>query len=233
MTFNHFDSLIRTNDFWSFPIEQINQHLERNHHKDLLQRPGVAVVAGCPLPEEILQNIQVLQSGFDRTLKANGSTAKVEWRKEMKALHFLIYGLMIPDHYHPETSWPLHEEQLKKLQDAISRFGGFSLELQGMGILGMGAVSLRISDSPELEKLRDAIAAIENVSPERFGSRTKKIIIGRVIPPITKEDREAIRRTCDIFQAFTIGTLKIDALEVVHYKNKFLDAEYERVRLVK
>lgn len=233
MPFNHFDSQVRTNDFWSFPVERINEHLERNHHKDLLQRTGVSAVVGAPLPTEILENITILKNGFERTMKAFKSTAKVEWRKEMNALHFSVYSLTTPDHYHPETSWPMHEQQLEAIKAAVKQFAGFELQLQGLGILGMGAVSIRVSDSPELEKLRDALAAIENVSPERFGSRTKKIIIGRIIPPITREDRDAIQQACKAFEGFTIGTLKVDAIDVVHYKNTFLDAEHERIKFTK
>jgi hypothetical protein len=231
MTFNHFDSSVRTNDFWTLPMDRVNFNLEKNHVKDSFQKLGVAAVYGCPLPEDVRQGITTLKSALERTMKAMGSATKVNWRKDLNALHFSIYGLIMPDDYLQETCWPLSDEQLQKLTQALKQFGKFQLHLQGAGILGMGAISVRVSDSPELEKLRDAIAAIDGFSKERFGSRTKKIVLGRLIPALTKEDRDIVRRACDILQGFSIGTLTIDAMEIVQYQNTLLEIIADRVRI--
>jgi hypothetical protein len=231
MSFHHFDSLTGSNEFWTLPIDRINQNLERNHRKDSLQRPGISAIIGCPLPQDVRERIAVLQHAFDRTLLATGSKARVEWRKSSEALHFSVYGLTTPDDYRPGESWPLSEEQLRKIKDALRSYGGFSMQLRGIGILGMGAVSVRVSDSPGLERLRDAIASIQGMSRERFGSRTKKIVIGRLLPVLNDQDRSVIRDTCKKCEAISVGDIKADALEIIHYKNTFLDAEFERIHI--
>src|SRR5207253_570005 len=159
-----------TNEFWTLPMERVNENLDRNHKKDTLQRAGISAVVGCPLPQEILQNVRTLEQAFERTLTAQGSTAKIQWRTKYDALHFSVYGLIMPDDY-TSGSWPLQTNQIREIEHALHIFGGFTLQLQGIGILGMGAVSMRVSDAPELERLRDAIGKIQGISKERFGSR--------------------------------------------------------------
>lgn len=231
MSFRHFDTLVEANEFWTMPIERINQNLERNHKKDTLQRAGISAVVGCPFPQKIQEKILSLEQVFMRTLAANGSKARVEWRKNDDALHFSVYGLVLPDDYQPGDSWPLRDDQMKKIREALHSFGNAELQLQGIGILGMGAVSVRVSDAPELEQLRDAIGKIGGISGERFGSRTKKIVIGRISPPLTAQDREWILSACEVLKDYTIGTLRIDSLEIVHYKNTFLEQESERITI--
>lgn len=213
------------------PINRINMNLEKNSQKDTLQREGVSAVFGCPLPQSILENIDILKGACERMLKAQGSKAEINWRKKDAALHFSIYGLVMPDDYVPNQSWPLSETQIQGIQGALRECGTFDLELEGMGILGMGAISLRVSDSDQLEKLRDSIGSIEGISKERFGSRTKKIVIGRIRAPLTGEDRLCFKAMCDTLKELKIGTLSIDSLEIVHYKNTLLEEEHERVHI--
>lgn len=229
MSFRHFDALVRANEFWTMPTERISQNLERNHKKDAQKRAGISAVVGCPLPEEVLKNIQSLQRVVDERFRSRGNT-QIAWRSQLDALHFSVHGLVMPDDYRA-NSWPLHEEQLTQITDALRASKGFALQLQGIGILGMGAISVRVSDSPELEKLRDTISSIEGISKERFGSRTKKIVIGRIQPPITVQDKEDIKVVCDELCDFLVGTLRVDSLEIIHYKNTFLETVLDRVHI--
>ncbi|MDB4978667.1 MAG: hypothetical protein JWM56_853 [Candidatus Peribacteria bacterium] len=228
MTFNHFDAAVRTNEFWTLPIERINQNLERNQQKDMLQRPGISAIVGCPLPQALVESMTIAQKAVDRTLAAHGSSATIEWRKQPEAFHFSVYGLLTPGDYGADA-WPLRESQISCLEEALHAVGTFTLDLQGIGVLGMGSVSIRVSDSPKLEELRDAISSITGFSQEKFGSRTKKITLGRLRPGLSASDRLAVKATCESLQGFTIGSLTIDHLAIVHYQNTFMDEQYDKI----
>lgn len=231
MTFRHFDALSQSNEFWTMPIDRLNQSLEKNQMKDVLQKPGISLVYGCPLSQEILDSIETLKQECGRMITSNQSDLRIAWREHLQALHFSVYGLVMPDDYQVGQSWPLTDQQISSITDAFHAFKGMKLTLQGIGILGMGAISIRVSDSSQLEKLRDSIGAIAGLSRERFGSRTKKIVIGRIAPSMTTQSRECMRALCDSLRDMEIGTLSIDSLEIIHYKNTLLDAEYDRVHL--
>ena len=221
-TFRTFDALAR-NDFWTAPVDDIWRGLEKNMHKDQKMQSGVSLVIGCPLPENIQSAIAKLAEEFESILRTKESDATVRWREDFSALHITVYGLVLPKDYHAESSWQLMREQKDTLRHIVAGHDIFPITLQGIGVLGRGALSVRVSDSPEIERLRDAIAHVPGVSPLSFGGRTTKIVIGRIAPGMTEQDRTIINDACAELQDFEIGTIDTAPLTMVHYAHTFLD----------
>ena len=183
----------------------------------------MSLVIGCPFPVSVLEKVNELKEKI-------GSSIPIKWRDDPKAFHVTVYGLVIPTEYRGEESWHAMEEKVPELSEIFSEFKGFELRLQGISILGMGAVALQISDSPELQKLRESISRIPGVSPPKFGSKTIKCIIGRV-NKIDEEGRESLRTICEELKGFEIGTIKADSLKMVHYSHRFLDKVTDKISI--
>ena len=219
--FKKFDKLAN-NDFWAEPIDVINRGLEKNMKKDEKEQSGVSLVIGCPLPDDIQQAVMDLKDAVPTNVK---------WRDDLSALHITVYGLIMPNDYQGESSWKLVQQKQHELQEIFNKYKGFQLDLQGIGILGRGAVSIRISDSKELENMRSDIASVSGFSKKSFGSNTTKIVIGRMLPDITDDDRMQLKETCKHLQDHAIGTLTVDQLTLVHYKHTFLDTYFDKLSL--
>ncbi|HCI03814.1 MAG: hypothetical protein QF755_04760 [Candidatus Peribacteraceae bacterium] len=210
-----------SNGFWVFPIEKLNENLEKNLKKDLQEAHGVSLVIGCPLPGHILEKFSELKEKV-------GSDIDIKWRDDPSAFHITVYGLVIPSEYRGEESWHAMEEKVPELIEIFNEFKGFELEARGISILGMGAVALKISDSPELQQLRGKISQLQGVSPLKFGGKTIKCIIGRV-NKIDEERRLKLRKICEELKGFDVGTLKVEGLKMVHYSHRFLDKVTDKV----
>ena len=212
-----------SNEFWAFPIEKLNENLEKNHKKDLQESHGVSLVIGCPLPESVLAKLKELKEKI-------GTSVPIKWREDASAFLVTVYGLVIHTEYRGEESWHAMEEQVPALQEIFSEFKGFELKAKGISILGMGAVALSVSDSPELQRFRGKIGQLTGVSPLKFGGKTIKCIIGRV-SKIDEEGRVSLRSICEELKSFEVGTLKVDSLKMVHYKHRFLDKVTEKISI--
>ena len=225
-SFRKFDALAQ-NDFWTESVDAINRGLEKNILKDTKQLSGISLVIGCPLSISIQSNIAKLESTFDKSLNEQGSNAKVLWRNDLSALHITVYGLILPKDYN-DDSWQLINDKIDDLKSILLKHKGFELHLAGLGILGRGAISLRISDSPQLESFRDDVSKIEGISSLNFGGRTTKVVIGRVLPTITESDRKGLWSICNNLRDFEVGSITIDELTLVHYEHTFLDSCKEK-----
>lgn len=212
-----------SNEFWAFPIEKLNENLEKNHKKDLQESSGVSLVIGCPFPASVLEKVNELKEKI-------GSSIPIKWREDASAFHVTVYGLVIPSEYQGEESWHAMEEKVPELIEIFNEFKGFELEARGISILGMGAVALKISDSPELQNLRGKISQLPDVSPLKFGGKTIKCIIGRV-SKIDEEGRTNLKQVCEELKGFDVGTLKVDSLKMVHYKHRFLDKVTDKISI--
>ncbi|MDP7247000.1 MAG: hypothetical protein QF741_00040 [Candidatus Peribacteraceae bacterium] len=210
-----------SNEFWAFPIEKLSENLEKNLKKDMQESSGVSLVIGCPFPASVLDKFKELKEKV-------GSDIDIKWRKDASAFHVTVYGLVIPSEYRGEESWHAMEEKVPELIEIFNEFKGFGLSIQGISILGMGAVALNVSDSPELQRFRGKIGQLTGVSPLKFGGKTIKCIIGRV-NKIDEEGREKLRNICEELKSFEVGTLKVDSLKMVHYKHRFLDKVTDQV----
>lgn len=224
--FSEFDQQVKQNRFWTEPIEDVNRKIKEAQDEDAVGRSGVSLIIGCPLPPEIQRKILEVQRKFDQTLSDNQVSASVKWREDLTALHITVYGLVKPDDYRRGMSWSVPDHIMDKVRAIVSKHLPFKLVLQGLGILGRGAVAVRISNSRELNQIREVIEGIQGVSKRGFGERLNQMIIGRFLPPLTDNDRSAIKRSLDDLINFSISELNVVSLELVHYKHEFLNQLY-------
>ena len=226
--FSEFDRQVKRNRFWTDPINDVNKKIGGAQDEDAVGRSGVSLVIGCPLPSEIQKKILEVQRKFDQTLSDQKLSARVKWREDLTALHITVYGLVKPDDYTRGLSWPISDNIMEQLQGILSQRLPFKLVLQGLGILGRGAVAVRISTSSQLSQIRDAIEDIREVSKRGFGERLNQMIIGRFLPSLTDKDRSAVKDSLEELKDFVIGEMNIVSLELVHYKHEFLNRLYNQ-----
>lgn len=217
------------NDFWTAPVDAINSGLTKNQKKDDRAESGVSLVIGCPLPANIQENIVRLKSGFEEGIASHGSNVMVKWREDQDAFHITVRGIVIPSDYRGEESWNRAKELIPEITEICSSFRDFKLQLKGVEVLGRGALSVRVSDSDELQKLRGHLDKLPGVSSIRFGGRTNKIVLGRIQPGITEDDRQAIQSSCESLRDYDVGVVIVEQLNLVHYKHTFLDCALEKV----
>lgn len=227
MDFSEFDKLAHW--FWKKPITQINEGIEDGYIKDSIGSSGITLVIGCPLPKEIQRKILKIRSKFDKLLKEE-TTLQVKWRDDLSSLHITVYGLVKPEDYKRGESWPLKENVLKAIKDVVSNTLDFNLVLQGVGILGIGAVGIRISNSDTLSQIRKGISKIQGMSEygEKRGEGVNKIMIGRFLTSFSESSMQIVKRIVDDLRDFPIGEMKVNNFELVHYKHEFLDRLYEQ-----
>ncbi len=230
-TYAGFKSACSTTAFWTNPIEDVNYGIATKHDLDAVGQPGVTLVIGCPLPAYVQQKVIRVQRLFTSLLAASGSSATVKWRDDLTALHVTIYGIAKPKDYSPTGSWPLPDGILDPVRTIVSSKKPFDISLQGLGILSNGAIAVGVSDSPEIDSIRDDIAKIAGVSPRSFGEEVNQMIIGRLLPDLTDRDRRLIKQALDDVEQFMLGTLIVNHIDLLHYRHEFLDRLFDRVLL--
>jgi len=223
--FDEFDEAEGKNKFWTEPIEKVNEEIREKQKNDRIARSGVTLVVGCPLPPEIQEKILAVQTTFDRILVDYRIPACVKWREVLFALHMTVYGLSKPDDYKRGKSWQGAAEILGQVDMPLPL--DFHLSLQGLGILGAGAIAVRISDSKELNLIRDRIEKVPSVSKRAYGEKLNQIIIGRFLPDLKGIDRNIIKK-CVLgdLRDFLFGEITVNSFELVHYKHEFLNQVY-------
>ncbi|MGB2986430.1 MAG: hypothetical protein WBE26_11155 [Phycisphaerae bacterium] len=231
LTYTGFKSASSNTAFWNNPIENINYGIATKHDLDAIGQPGVTLVIGCPLPSYVQHKVIRVQRLFTSLLAASGSSATVKWRDDLTALHVTIYGITKPKDYSPTGSWPLPAGILNPVQTTVSSNVPFDISLQGLGILGNGAIAVCVSDSPEIDRIRDDIEKIAGVSSRSFGEKANQIIIGRLLPDLTDRDRRLIKQALDDVEQFMLGTLTVNYIDLLHYKHEFLNRLFDRVLL--
>ena len=103
--------------------------------------------------------------------------------------------------------------------------------MHGLCALGRGAIAVRVSDTQELDTIRDRIESLPGVSPRKSGERINQMIIGRLLPPLSARARTNIRKTLNTLKttdAGYIGEIAVTSVELVHYKHEFLDRVFHQ-----
>jgi mannose-6-phosphate isomerase-like protein (cupin superfamily) len=184
-----FDERIQRNPFWRRGVEELNERIRAAHDKDLCPRKGVTLVVGHPLPEEVFSKIREARELFAEMVS---SSASVKWRDNLDALHITVYGVIKPDDY--ASMWPLAPETHDRVVEVIRRYLPLTFRIEGLGVLGDGAVALRVTSNASLELMR---AALEEFAPAVSGRAWAEhfsyAIIGRLAPGLTEEDRQRVR----------------------------------------
>ncbi len=230
MTFSNFDTISKTGLFWTDSIQDVNYNINVKQDMDLVGKSGITLVIGCPLPPKIQENILRLRRTFDQILINNQVSAQVKWRKDLTSLHITVYGLIKPKDYERDVTWPISSNILQQIRNIVSTEFPFNLILQGLGILGSGAVAVRISDSNELDTIRNAIANMEGVSDRNRSEKTglNQMIVGRFLPELTDNDRRLVKQAKDDLESFLVGEITVTSLELIHYKHEFLNRWYNQ-----
>lgn len=221
--FQEFQKAVGRNEFWELPIDRLNANLKRNHKKDRKVLPGVTLIIGCPFQPQFLTRFQELKDRFEAEITAGDSDLQVLWRNDPEAYHFTVYSLKTPEDFSPDQ-WPLTPELTGRIRSVLDGFRSVELTVGGIGILGMGAVSLGIFDSSDLKKLRLQIAHIPGVSREKFGS-SQKIVVGRVKPSLLERDREVLKNVSEKLKDFKIGSFSLSSPKIVFYHRTSLEGE--------
>lgn len=222
-SFKEFDNLAHW--FWTFPIEKRNKKILEGQSKDKENRPGVTLVAGTPLPNNIQKGIYKIQKAFDEYLNSGQLDNEVIWREDFDALHLTVYGLIKPEDYKRDVSWPLDESTLIKLRNILSVCDKITLNLKGVGILGGGAIAIRISDNKTLSNTRECIEKIDGISEyrRRAGESVNKIVIGRFKREFQERQFFKLCKIVNQLKKYQVGFLHVEHYRVIHYKHEFLD----------
>jgi len=200
-------------------LEKANADIAAGHIKDSRGREGVTLVTDWPLPADLQSGIRRLAARFEEQLFGH---ARVQWRTDLSALHLTVFGVVKPADYRPGI-WPLDPTTLAELRAAIPPTRGFSVLLRGVGVMLGGGIAVRMSDSPELADLRARIQAVRGVSAGVAGETANKIVIGRLLPPLTLRGLSAVREAVERSLEFDAGELTITQFILVHYRHEFLD----------
>ncbi len=220
--------------FWKKNIAELNSAISKKRDDDAIGRSGITIVIGCPLPYEIQQGALDIRRKFTKALAAFGCSTAVQWRENLSALHITVFGVTKPADY-IRQSWPLPNSLLDQLRYILSANLNFNITWKGLGVLGSGAVSARLSDCPEIEKIRREIMRIQ--APHLSGaSRGEKdnlnqIILGRFKPTLTFNERKAIEASLKKVRDIEVGALTVASFEMIHYKHEFLNHIYDQLLL--
>lgn len=157
----------------------------------------------------------------------------MNWRQHVDALHVTLFGLVKPDDYH-SSQWPLNRNRLADVREIVSQHDPVRLEFQGFGMLLWGVVAVRCSDCDNWVQIRDKCEDLTWTSKMKPGEHCPKIVLGRLEPAEYSSDKlkalqEAINQTREL-EAFS-GEIQPENLELIHYKDDFLDDVYHRLQL--
>lgn len=227
-SFAMFDDVGAQNMLWTDDLSNLNQRLAEAHDEDAIARPGVTLVVGCPLPEDIQRKILAMQREFNEALVRHHASTCVKWRSDLAALHMTVYGLVKPPDYHRRHSWPLSQHMLNALRHLILPHLGVRLTLQGLGLLGRGSVAVRIADCNAINTIRSGIEEVHGISGRSRGEGFNQMVLGRLLPSLIETDRHAVRAALHDVRDFFLGEVQVDGLELVHYKHEFLTHIYEQ-----
>lgn len=229
-------------------LSKIQKNISYKHQRDKIACPGITLTVGMPLAKEIQKLVLHYQNLFQEVLIETGLSdhLKPVFREDLSALHCTIYGLVKPDDYkNNKNAWsnlcsgPVQE----KLEDIIQRYLPIELGISGWGIMGSGAIVLRLSDSDSLGQIRrDISESIAGVSAKNYTEKNNlnQIGIGRIMPitvftETVKSGLEKIvtqgKMMNDIIE-FQIGGEQLENnIWLVHYMHEWLTKTYDMIRL--
>lgn len=139
-----------------------------------------------------------------------------------------------PENYQRGKFWTLAKRIMNKIGEILSGVHNIELCLQGMGILGGGALAIWTSDNDVLTYIREEFekefAKIEGLSKLKRsgGEGVNKAVIGRFLPELSQDSFGKISKILKELKDFEIGKLNVTHFELVHYKHEFLDRVYEQ-----
>ena len=219
--------------FWASPdLLGLNRRIRGAHEEDLIGRPGVTLVIGCPTTGTVQRSVLEVQRELANCLVELGLRDVIEWRKRLDALHITTYGIVKPDDYDRRASWEKSGCAVQALSSQIADHLGFRLKLQGLAVLGRGALAIRVSDSNELSGIRALLAAKQQpgISAPSTGEakNVNQMIVGRVRPVVDARCRDALSSCLLQLLERHVDDFEVNALELVHYRHEFLDSVFEQ-----
>jgi quercetin dioxygenase-like cupin family protein len=225
--FSTFDSTVQQHSgFWKRPAAEVNAGLEEMRLAQGQARPGVTL-ATATLPASVLARIAEARRIVDGMLAPH---VKVKWRENDEAFHITVWGVVKPRDW-ADGRWPLPAESVDGIRGTMAGNLPLRFLLQGMGITGSGSVCVRVARSRALDRIRDGIEKLPLVSGRGEGEDFAYVVLGRIEPGIAGADRELLGRCMKAMEQFRIGDVTVERLQLVHYRNEFLNDVAERVLL--
>lgn len=202
------------------PIDRLNYLIKRKIKEDASEKTGVSLVIGCPLPADLLGKIEDLKKYIDAEMNGIGIT--MNWRREPNAFHLTVCGLILPEDF-KESHWPLPVQVVEEIKKRTGAIKGTELKLGSVGILGLGALAIGISDNLVFDLLKAENKLLSDNNFHRHGRPTKKIVVGRLKPEITGDKRVKLKAVIKKFKDYEIGSLIIQDLKLVKYRDTSLE----------
>jgi len=230
-SFDGFDRVVEANDFWTLEIGELNVMISSGHADDAVSRKGISLVVGCPMPETVLSYVGGLRSIIGSELCRRGMEEPI-WRKDLSALHVTVYGVTRPADYR-QDSRPLSETLLDDCEEIVRGRLPFKLAYQGFGILGRGAIAVRVCDSDELMQMRLLISRLPEASRPGYVelNSINQMVIGRLPASLGPGDAQALKELYSAFQNSDEVESTVEELALVHYEHEFLDRVSGRLSL--
>ena len=226
LSFATFDKAVEDNNFWTQDnMGDLSAQIRGKHGEDAEGRSGLTLVVGCPLPTPAQKYVAGLRQDLSRRLAQCGIAEPV-WRTELSALHVTVYGLLVPDDYERDRALcdSLMKLAFDDLSEAAHGWPRFTMTLKGFGILGRGALAVRVADSAEVTQIRDHAASIPQVSSRGYVERRdlNQMVIGRLQPCLEDGQRQMLRGLYEEFKDSELHELVVDSLSLVRYEHEFL-----------
>lgn len=267
LSFSQFDHVDQSDVFFLRGLDEIIGKIVSGTHQDLESSNTKGITIVVPVSAEILDKITSLMQRIDGRINGHQHLT-IHWRRRdeiaSKSLHITVYGIVKPNIYNPDLSWDWIKAIQAELQHLVTQtFLNFKsnpevLRIEGLGIVGRGAINLRVSDNAFLDALRNKFKDRMGFSGQGRGDKFNKIVIGRIGPVIESNSsvsdacdslqgsiansatRDAVQRECDsIREALTANarrpfgyiSLRESVLQVVHFQDEFLENRIDQFDL--
>lgn len=217
-----------TGNFWTDPIEAVNRGLLRGAKKDTTKASGITLIAGCPFETDVQQQLQSSIDFFSKALDGEDFSGSIAWRTDRCALHFTLCGLVLPQHFDGAF---LSGETVELITNIVQEYLPLKIELTGMDILGMGAVSIIVSKPAWIDGMRKKLREVDGISNQKFGGDTNKIVVGRIEAPLTEEDRSILKICCQQSQKQESVIVDLDNINIIQFNHRFLENVEKRIRI--
>jgi hypothetical protein len=185
---------------------------------------GLTLVLGCPLPADVLENIESLKDRYGLIASNHIDFGRPE------AYHLTVYGLK------RSRATPYTRQELDPVLSGLDRVlhrelgsvSGIRVRLSGPVVADGGAVLVLGQPDANLVRLRAAIARLAGVDPLK--SPSSHITIGQFTKPFGSA--RACRRAMEEVEAlrdFPMGNLLVGELRLVYYRHRLLhDLAWQR-----
>jgi hypothetical protein len=215
---------------------------EEGYRRDAIGKPGIAMTIGPPLEKRVLDYIQARGKNFEDDLDSVGLSNKVQinWRfldedgavitEGLKALHIPVHGLYPPTaDLDVETMWSSVRQRSQEIEAVVRKCvrsrSGFDLALGGIGILGSGAIAMGISDSLEIQRVRNELMHLKDKwgAPGGQVEGINQIALGRIRLPegdLSQQELDALKRVA--VQHPDLLVTRVKSFKLVCYGHEFL-----------